>query len=100
MHIVGLDPLTRKSMSPLLWSLAESSGLQIVIALQPKDEVPPWITHVTSLYSECKVLIQAEKELVFEESSSTNSESAIDYETSSKQNGKGVGSEIDQGNDS
>jgi len=43
---MGLDPVTVRSISALLFRLAQKSSPRLVLALRPQDAVPEWITHM------------------------------------------------------
>ena len=43
---MGLDPATVRSISGLLFRLAEKCSPRLVLALRPQDTVPEWITHM------------------------------------------------------
>ena len=62
---LGIDPLSQLTMSPLLYSMSRRSGPQIILALQPTDEIPRWITHLIYLEGTCSVKYIGEKEEVF-----------------------------------
>ena len=64
--VVGIDPISRKEMSPLLRSMSLRSGPQIMLALQPDDEVPAWISHIAYLGPGCTIKHIGTKEDVFE----------------------------------
>ena len=61
---LGLDPLSQTTMSPLLFLISRRAGPQIIIALQPQDELPKWITHVMYLGSDCTIKYMGSKEAV------------------------------------
>ena len=63
---LGIDPLSQRIMSPLLFLMSRRSGPQIILALQPQDEVPRWITHVVYLGPGCTVKHMGSKEDVVE----------------------------------
>lgn len=52
---MGLDPVTRDTLSALLRQLARSNAPRLVLSLRPQDPLPDWITHIVQLESECKV---------------------------------------------
>ena len=58
MLAVGLDPMTQVSMSTLLWEISHNKGPQIVLALQDRDTVPKWITHLLYLGEDMRVRFQ------------------------------------------
>ena len=48
-NIVGLDPPTLVTLSPMLRDLAYKSSPRLLLALRPQDPVPEWITHLAIL---------------------------------------------------
>ena len=51
-------------MSPLLFLMSRRSGPQIILALQPHDEIPKWVTHVMYLGTGCTIKYKGSKESV------------------------------------
>lgn len=49
MFVVGLDPPTLVSLSPMLEDLAINSSPRILLGLRPQDPIPYWITHLVYL---------------------------------------------------
>lgn len=62
LHVVGLDPATQASLSPLLFSLAQASSPRLLLALRPQDSIPDWITHLVYLNPGCRVGAQGRKD--------------------------------------
>ena len=69
--VVGLDPATLATLSPLLKSLADSHSPRILLALRPQDPIPEWITHIVYLGPNSQVQAQGEKNFVLSEISDT-----------------------------
>ena len=61
-HVVGIDPMTRATLFHLFWVISRRSGPQIILALAPLDEIPPWITHILYLDAGYQVKFQGTKE--------------------------------------
>lgn len=55
---LGLDPMTQKSLSQLLWTMSRRAGPQLVLAIQDQDKVPWWITRLLCLDQNLKVKFQ------------------------------------------
>lgn len=49
LYVVGLDPPTLSTLSPLLYLLAQSHSPRLVLALRQQDPLPEWITHLIYL---------------------------------------------------
>lgn len=49
---IGLDAETRQQLRDLFATLAEDSGLQIILVLSKTDDIPPFITHVVEVKGE------------------------------------------------
>ncbi|KAL8732477.1 MAG: hypothetical protein Q9166_002691 [cf. Caloplaca sp. 2 TL-2023] len=62
---MGLDPPTLKTLSPLLFDLAEAQAPRILLSLRPQDPLPDWTTHIVYLGSELQVARQGPKAEVF-----------------------------------
>jgi ABC-type molybdenum transport system ATPase subunit/photorepair protein PhrA len=45
-YLVGLDPGTLISLSPMLRELAYRSSPRLILSLRPQDPIPDWITHL------------------------------------------------------
>ena len=56
--VVGLDPPTLRTLSPLLYNLAKSSDPRLLLTLRPQDPIPDWITHVIYLFPSLQVAHQ------------------------------------------
>ncbi|KAL8769475.1 MAG: hypothetical protein Q9209_004536 [Squamulea sp. 1 TL-2023] len=54
-NLVGLDPPTMKTISPLLHNLAVGQAPRILLSLRPQDPLPEWITHIIHLGPELRV---------------------------------------------
>ena len=52
-----------KTLSPLLYSLAQASSPRLVLALRPQDPLPDWISHVIRLGSNFQVIYQGSKDV-------------------------------------
>lgn len=65
--VVGLDPPTVHSLSPLLYKLAARSAPRLIISLRPQDKIPDWITHVVVLGPSDTVALQGRKSEVFDQ---------------------------------
>ncbi|KAI9893797.1 MAG: hypothetical protein M1814_006014 [Vezdaea aestivalis] len=64
---VGLDPYSAASLSKLLGGLAVQSNPRIILALETRDSLPPWITHLVRLSGKgIGVAEQGTKEAVME----------------------------------
>ncbi|KAL8685365.1 MAG: hypothetical protein Q9224_005846, partial [Gallowayella concinna] len=63
---MGLDPPTLKTISPLLFKLAEAQAPRILLSLRPQDSLPEWITHIVYLGPELRVAHQGPKSEVFD----------------------------------
>ena len=61
---MGLDPPTVMTLSPLLYSLAQSNSPRLILALRPQDPLPDWITHVVRLGPNLQIIYQGEKDLM------------------------------------
>ena len=48
-YVVGLDPPTLTTLSPLLYRLAQNNSPRLVLALRQQDPLPDWITHLIYL---------------------------------------------------
>lgn len=62
--IVGLDPPTLVTLSPLLHNLAKNNDPRLLLALRPQDLIPEWITHLIYLNPGLQVASQGPKEYV------------------------------------
>jgi ABC-type molybdenum transport system ATPase subunit/photorepair protein PhrA len=60
-HVVGLDPVTTRSISELLHTLVKKSDPRIILALRPQDKVPDWITHVMVVGNDHNIVLQGPK---------------------------------------
>ncbi|KAL8718204.1 MAG: hypothetical protein Q9225_004631 [Loekoesia sp. 1 TL-2023] len=58
---MGLDPATLKTLSPMLYTLAEAQAPRILMSLRPQDPLPEWITHVVLLGPELRLAYQGPK---------------------------------------
>ncbi|MCJ1447073.1 MAG: hypothetical protein MMC23_007582 [Stictis urceolatum] len=58
---LGLDPVAKKNLSPLLYLLSRRSGPNLVIALQDTDEIPTWISHVVYIGTDHQIHFQGTK---------------------------------------
>lgn len=63
---MGLDPPTLRSLSPMLYDLAEKNSPRLVLALRPQDPIPGWITHLAWLKGNCEIDLQGPKDEVIE----------------------------------
>ncbi|KAL8812501.1 MAG: hypothetical protein Q9223_007276 [Gallowayella weberi] len=61
---MGLDPPTVKTLSPLLYNLAEAQAPRVLLSLRPQDPLPEWITHIVYLGPELRVAHQGPKSKV------------------------------------
>ena len=52
-----------KTLSPLLYSLAQASSPRLIMALRPQDPLPDWITHVIRLGPNFQIIYQGSKDL-------------------------------------
>ena len=66
-YIVGLDPLTLTTLSPLLYRLAQNHSPRLVLALRQQDPVPDWITHLIYLGPNLRITCQGLKADVLQE---------------------------------
>lgn len=64
--LMGLDPPTVASMSPLLKSMAMKASPRLVLSARPQDPLPDWITHLVYLRSDCQVGAMGDRETVIE----------------------------------
>lgn len=55
---MGLDPATVRSISGLLFRLAQKCSPRLVLALRPQDTVPEWITHMIIVGNSHRILQQ------------------------------------------
>ena len=55
-----------KSLSPMLYSLAQTSSPRLILALRPQDPLPDWITHLIHLGPSLRIGHQGTKESVFQ----------------------------------
>lgn len=55
---MGLDPVTVRSISNLLFQLARKSTPRLVLALRPQDAVPEWITHLVMVGNSNQIALQ------------------------------------------
>lgn len=63
---MGLDPHTVKTLSPLLYKLAQRCTPRLVLSLRPQDPIPDWITHLVFLGDNHTVALQGARHDVFE----------------------------------
>ncbi|KAG9247081.1 P-loop containing nucleoside triphosphate hydrolase protein [Calycina marina] len=47
--LMGLDPPTLLSLSPMLHKLAQNLSPRLLLTLRPQDPIPEWITHIMYL---------------------------------------------------
>ena len=66
-YIVGLDPPTLTTLSPLLYRLAQNYSPRLVLALRQQDPVPDWITHLIYLGPNLRITCQGLKADVLQE---------------------------------
>jgi len=59
--LVGLDPPTLVTLSPMLRDLAYRSSPLLLLALRPQDPIPDWITHLVVLGQNHTVALMGEK---------------------------------------
>lgn len=55
---MGLDPATVRSISDLLYQLAQKASPRLVLALRPQDAVPEWITHMIMVGNSNQIILQ------------------------------------------
>lgn len=65
--LMGLDPPTLMSLSPLLHGLAKANDPRLILSLRPQDPIPDWITHLMYLRPECEIALKGTKEEVLSE---------------------------------
>ncbi|KAJ5280625.1 ABC transporter [Penicillium angulare] len=58
---MGLDPATVRSISALLYRLAEKSSPRLILALRPQDAIPEWISDVMVVGHHNKILQQGSR---------------------------------------
>jgi len=63
---VGLDPPTITTLNPLLHNLARMSSPKLVLALQPQDLLPEWITHLIHLGPNFQIAHRGKRKEVLE----------------------------------
>lgn len=63
--VVGLDPPTLVSLSPILEDMSSRSDPIILLGLRPQDPVPGWISHVVYLGENDTVVASGPKDQVF-----------------------------------
>ena len=56
--LVGLDPPTLTTLSPILRDLAYKSSPRLILSLRPQDPIPDWITHLLMLGEDYSVALQ------------------------------------------
>ncbi|OBT68536.1 hypothetical protein VE03_01672 [Pseudogymnoascus sp. 23342-1-I1] len=70
--LMGLDPPTLISLSPLLHGLAKANDPRLILSLRPQDPIPDWITHLMYLRPECQIAFKGPKEEVLGELKANN----------------------------
>lgn len=60
-YVVGLDPPTVTTLSPLLYRLAQNHSPRLVLALRQQDPLPEWITHLIYLGPSLRIAGQGVK---------------------------------------
>lgn len=63
-NLVGLDPRTLVSLSPMLRELAYKSSPRLIMSLRPQDPIPDWITHLAILGQNSTLALAGPKEAV------------------------------------
>ncbi|PGH17421.1 hypothetical protein AJ80_04791 [Polytolypa hystricis UAMH7299] len=62
---LGLDPSHRTKLTKLLHRLAVKGSPRIIYAIQPRDELPHWITHVAILGPNSTIAYMGRKNTIF-----------------------------------
>ncbi|KAJ5112816.1 hypothetical protein N7532_000861 [Penicillium argentinense] len=61
---MGLDPATVRSISELLFRLAQKNAPRLILALRPQNPMPDWITHISLIGNSHQILKQGSRAII------------------------------------